>query len=141
MIDLQDKYNNLEYDKLKIENNILTVAEELENYKNSYSILLDEKYKLQDEINYNIKYNNETNDKLDILSTKYKELFDKYTKLDYSNKVNIFTKDIKLEIEELLNNNFKKNGKNISRNVIATNVNDIFNFLKSIQVQKKYKCI
>ena len=33
LIDLQDKYNNLEYDKLKIENNILTVAEELENIK------------------------------------------------------------------------------------------------------------
>ena len=43
-----------------------------------------------------------------MLSNKYNELLDKYTKLDFSNKVNIFTKDIKEEIEEILNNNLKK---------------------------------
>ena len=113
----------------------------MENYKNSYSLLLDEKYKLQDEVNYNIKYTNETNDKLDMLSNKYNELLDKYTKLDFSNKVNIFTKEIKEQIEEILHNNLKKNSKNISRNSIASIVKEMFNHLKSIQVQKKYKCI
>ena len=102
---------------------------------------LDDKYKLQDEVNFNIKHNNEVNNKLDLLNKKYNQLFDKYTKLDNNNKVNIFTKDIKKQVEEILNNSLKKNGINICNKTITTNITDIFNFLKSIEIQKKYKCI
>jgi hypothetical protein len=135
--DLLINYDNLEYNKLVIEEKYLNNEEELDNYKNHYKILLNEKKNLNDELNNVIKTNNYNINKLDILNNKYNELFRKYNNLTLNNK-NLFvlneflnTNNIKYKLEDIIYNILKKKGQTLSRNTLDEIVNNLINKLKN----------